>query len=368
MKIGIVSMHRVKNNGSFLQAYALYQKLKEKGHEVSFVDFIDPIHQDVIAKKTPILKAVLKRCKSIVNRNYRKQLETNKCREEFNNKYTSYLTHIGLTKDLNLAKNCEFDLLVIGSDEVFNICQFTDKKIDIPWELFGDKIKAKAIITYAASCGQTDYEKIKSLHLDDRCKDLLSNFSDVSVRDQNTFNFITELSDKAPVYNIDPVLWLNEFPKDNEYKKLNFKYVLIYAYTMRMTGEKEKKAIIQYAKKNGLKTVCVNCYQPWCDVKITASPFALLQYVKDAERVVTDTFHGTVFSIRNNTPFVTIIRESNKNKLRFLLKQFSLSDREVSSLDLLEQTLERKIDFKKVNELLEKERKYSDEYIAKYVR
>ncbi len=367
MKIGIVSMHRVKNNGSFLQAYALYQKLKNGGHDVTFIDFYDEIHKDEKPQKTSIVKRVLKSLKATFDKDYKKQLETNKCRDEFNERYNDFLVDLGLNRELNLCKEEEFDLVVIGSDEVFNICQYSNRKVDIPWELFGEGINAKKLITYAASCGQTDVDGVEKISALEKCKDLLCKFSSISVRDENTFDFVAALTGKNPSSNIDPVLWLNEFPKDENYKKLNQKYVLIYAYTMRMNGKKEKDAITKYAKERGLKTVCVNCYQPWCDIKITTSPFALLQYIKDAECVVTDTFHGTVFSIRNNTRFVTIIRESNKNKLRSLLKQFSLSDREVCSIDDLSKILDSKIDYANVNEILEKERKVSDEYIKKHI-
>ena len=362
MKIGIVSMHRVKNNGSFLQAYALYEKLKKGGNQVQFIDFYDELHKDVKQKKN-FLKELLKNCKALFNIEYKKQLETNKHRDEFNSRYTGFLTEIGLSSKLEFCKDEEFDLVVIGSDEVFNICQYSDKKVEIPWELFGENIKAKKLVTYAASCGQTNLEKIYSLSLENKCSDLLNKFSSISVRDENTFNFVNKLANKQPSYNVDPVLWFNEFPLDKDYKKLKEKYLLVYAYTMRMNGEKEKRAILEYARKKGLKTICVNCYQPWCDIKITCSPFALLQYIKDAERVVTDTFHGTVFSIRNNTPFATIVRESNKNKLRSLLKQFDLANREVESIDCLEEVLDSKIDFVSTNQILDKERKNSEKYL-----
>ena len=195
----------------------------------------------------------------------------------------------------------------------------------------------------------------------------VSLFSAISVRDDNTFNFVSELTDITPICNIDPVLWQKDFPKEEDYKKLNKKYLLVYAYTMRMNSKAEQDAIKAYAKKHNLKTVCVNFYQPWCDIKITTSPFNLLQYIKDAECVITDTFHGTVFSIRNNTRFITIVRDSNKNKLRSLLKQFSLSDREVLDLEKLEETLDVEIDFKPINDILDKERKASIEYIEKFV-
>ena len=90
MKIGIVSMHRVKNNGSFLQAYALYQKLKKGGNDVTFIDFYDEIHKDEKPRKTLVIKRILKSIKATFDKDYKKQLETNKCREEFNELYNDF--------------------------------------------------------------------------------------------------------------------------------------------------------------------------------------------------------------------------------------------------------------------------------------
>lgn len=367
MKIGIISMQRVKNNGSFLQAYALYSKLKAYRHDVEFIDYNDEMHAEEKKQVESFSKRVFKTIKSILNPKYRRLVEVAKHRQLFNEKYTSFLSDIGLTKAYNYHSGKEFDLIVIGSDEVFNICQYSDKNYAIPWELFAEGLHTHKVITYAASCGQTSLQKVGEIQETEHCKELLSRFSAVSVRDENTYNFVRGLTGSEPIYHIDPVLWMDEFPKDPLYKKPNYKYLLVYAYTMRMNSEAEQVAIKTYAKKHGLKIICVNCYQPWCDVKITTTPFALLEYIRDAECVVTDTFHGTVFSIRNNTKFVTIVRESNRNKLRSLLKQFSLSAREVSGIENFEKIMEAPIDFETVNRTLDIERNRSKEYIESQI-
>ena len=83
-----------------------------------------------------------------------------------------------------------------------------------------------------------------------------------------------------------------------------------------------------------------------------ASPLEVLAYIKHADYVVTDTFHGSVFSIKYQVPFATIIRESNQQKLSDLLHRFQLDDRRLLQLSDLENTLCSPIDCDSVKALL----------------
>ena len=83
MKIAIVSMHRVKNNGSFLQAYALYEKIKTYGHEVEFGDFDDEKHKEIVIKNQSIIKRIYKKISSFIDSTYRKNVQISKKSFEF---------------------------------------------------------------------------------------------------------------------------------------------------------------------------------------------------------------------------------------------------------------------------------------------
>ena len=91
----------------------------------------------------------------------------------------------------------------------------------------------------------------------------------------------------------------------------------------------------------------------------------MLSYFKSADFVITDTFHGTVFSMKTNTDFCTIIRDSNKNKLEYLLEKLDQKERMVNSLTDIEKLYNTKCDFRKTNRIIEKERQKTIEYLKK---
>lgn len=369
MKIGIISMHRIRNNGSFLQAYGLYNTIKKYGHDVEFIDFKNQLLERSMNRKSPSSAVkILKSVKHLFSPYLRKCDKEKKYAKIFLSTLGNLFPILGIKKENNYALDKEYDLVVVGSDEVFNICQFSDENVYIPLELFGKNIKTKKIISYAAACGQTNTGKLKEAGLDKEITSLLDNFSDISVRDRATFSLVKELTGKDASVNIDPVLLYNEFPKDENYKPLKEKYMIVYAYNHRINDIKEINKIKAYAKEHNLKTVSVNNFQYWCDKMIVTSPFALLQYIQEAECVVTDTFHGTVFSMKNNVPFVTLVRDSNRNKLTGLLAQFSLTDRIFEKEDSLEEKFAHTIDFDTVNSLIIKEQEKSINYLEKWLK
>lgn len=369
MKIAILSMQRIVNNGSYLQAYALRETLKTlKDCEIEFIDFENTLaNKRIREKKKPFPIQLLKDVKHTILPEYRPYMKTIRYENKFRKKWAEGLPELGIQRDFNGFQGKHYDLAVIGSDEVFNLCQFSDEDVDIPWCLLGEGIDAKRLISYAASCGQTSADGLRAIGEDQHCRDLLKRFQAISVRDENTFDVVQTLSGIKPQYHIDPVLLASDFPKDDSYRKLPYKYMLVYAYSRRVNSEDEIKEIKSYAQKQGLKTVGVNCFQTWCDQLIACSSFALLQYVRDAECVVSDTFHGTVFSIRENVPFAVLVRKSNGNKIRFLLKQFGLEDREAASPDGLEAVFRQPVDFTAVNGRLEEERKKAKQYLREQV-
>ena len=369
-KVGILSMQRIKNYGSFLQAYGLKSMLEELGNEVHFVDYHveEPIIKSAneakgakrkIAKVLETLEGdapLIQKMQYIVHK------------KNFGKKYYGLLN---LTEKPNY--NPKLDTLVIGSDEVFNCIQ-SNKNVGYSLELFGKDNNAKKLISYAGSFGNTTIEKLKNYNKDKEIGDLLSKFDAISVRDNNSGSIIEALTDKKVNYNLDPVLaydYMNKC-KDIPEIKVKEKYIIVYAYSGRISKE-ESKYIKEFAKKRKLKIYAIGGAQSCADKFIDCSPFEVLAYFKNAEMVITDTFHGSIFSIITKRNFVTLVRKSvgtaygNEEKLTDLLKRLNLADRIEYNIEKIEEKLNNKINYAETNKIIEKAREDTMNYLRKEV-
>lgn len=358
-------MQRIKNYGSFLQAYALKKIIESQGHKVEFVDYKveDCLNtkKDVTENKSCFFKRILNLIKLCFSKKRRKARKMYKESEKFFNSFENeFWKIIGLSKENNYR--AKVDTLVIGSDEVFN-CTQNNKNVGYSKELFGYNNNAKKVISYAASFGSTTIEKIEEYHIKKELSNMLSKFKAISVRDKNSGNIIKELTGIEPYYNLDPVL-IYDF--ENEITKETVKikdYIIVYAYSERIQ-EKEQIEIKKFAKKYNKKLITIGTIQPFCDIYIPdVSPFVLLEYIKKADYIITDTFHGTIYSIKYNKQFATIIRNSNRQKLTDLLERCYKEDRMIEDIKDMEGILTKKIDYKKTNKFIQEEKGKTINYL-----
>lgn len=349
-------MQRVPNYGSFLQAYGLKKMLLESGAtEVHFIDI----------KKGKPLKNVGKMnyfqrfwrvAKIFISGGFRtlkldKQFE-NRCAEQIRSVY-----HL-LEAEPDVSRH--YDLVVIGSDEVFNCAQ--NSTWGFSTQLYGDVPEADMVISYAASFGYTTIDKIKSLGIEEEMKTALMNLSLISVRDSNSKAIIRELINKTAQSHLDPVLiygYKEEIERLAVHKP--YKYMIVYTYRARIHEQEEVVAITRYAKEHGYKLISIFCRYDWCDeAVIPETPFDVLGWFKGAECIVTDTFHGTIFSIITHRPFRTLLRSNNRQKLTSLLSTLKLSSQ---SEGTIASALDRTIDYDAVESILENERNNSITYL-----
>ena len=101
-----------------------------------------------------------------------------------------------------------------------------------------------------------------------------------------------------------------------------------------------------------MEIIAVGMPQMWIKNFYAASPFELLKIFRNAEFVITDTFHGTIFSARYADNFAVIVRESNKNKLGDLIERLELQDHVVNNVKELEDKFALTHDKVKLNALL----------------
>ncbi len=361
--IGIMSMQRIRNYGSFLQAYALKTMVEDLGNTVEFVDYKvePPVFKDSSKK------GAMQKIKDVFASDapFIQKLQYLNHKKNYDKKYLGLL---GLTGNLNLRP--KLDTLVIGSDEVFNCIQ-ANKNVGYSLELFGKNNNAKKVITYAASFGNTTIDKLSRYKKSEEISKLLLKMDKISVRDANSQKIVKELTGDAPAVNLDPVLVFDYMNRISiPIIKHNEKYMIVYAYSGRITKE-ESSVIKKYAKDKNLKIYAIGGAQKCADKFIDCSPFEVLSYFKFAECIVTDTFHGSIFSIINNKPFITLVRKSigasygNEEKLKDLLERLGLIDRATYDVKTISEQMSEGINYNVVNNILAKERKNTMEYLRK---
>ena len=360
MKVDILSMQRIYNYGSFLQAYGLMKLIEERGHDVEFIDIEAGEHEGVRVEKGTVLadhkrtfdRYALKRFIFKIRAEQR-----NKMFEEQRRKY------LKLPDEECTSIPC--DLAVIGSDEVFNCNKANPYGISL--QLFGKIDCAKKVISYAASCGYTDYTDVPEEYKIS-IRDALNNLSLISVRDKNTFEFVEKMTGIQAEYNLDPVL-IYPFKKEVEQvenKVLGLKkYMVVYAYKNRFKNVREIEIIKKFARSKGLKIIRLGDSQYWADDFMIPTPFELLAYFKNAEYVLTDTFHGTIMAAKYHKKVAVVIRPSNENKLGDLISRIGLEKRKIESFSDFQKVIESECDYENFEVILKKNRILTEKYLDK---
>lgn len=350
-------MQRVPNYGSYLQALGLKNMLTSMGHTVCFVDY---------KPEKPVVKYCrLSRAKYLIKSIPLIQYANDIAKYYvFKRKWFDYAYRLFYLRDLGVKYshnyNEEVDVLLIGSDEVFN-CLQSGFNVGFSPMLFGDDVKASKVISYAASFGNTEIDGIECYGLKDKLAMYLRKFESVSVRDNNSAFIVKQLIDLEPSINLDPVLIADYKIPDlgNDFKD----YIILYTYKSRYYSNEEIETIKNFAHNNGKKLISIGNGQSWVDEYLLVSPLEMLAYLKKADFIITDTFHGTVFSAKYNLPFATFIRDNNKQKLRDLTSRLDLNDRIIDSFDNLQKLYDKPKDYSKTNTIIMKERENSFSYL-----
>ncbi len=343
--------------------------LEELGHDVQFVDYRtgNPLIEDTSAQG---IKRFSKISKTLEILHYdvplKQRIQYIAHKMQFSRKYHPIL---GISPEKNYTP--ELDILIIGSDEVFNCIQ-KNTNVGYSLELFGKNNNADRLISYAASFGNTTLDK---LILYDRQKEigaLLNKFNAISVRDENSRYIVETLTDYVPESHLDPVLVYDYIGKTTEIPviKTKEKYLILYAYANRISAD-EALWIRNFAAKKGWRVYAIGGAQKCADRFINCSPFEVLAYFKQAEAVITDTFHGTIFSLITKRQFFTVIRKShddfygNEEKLIDLVKKFHLEHQVSVDIKDAECRLDETIDYDNIMQILEVERLRSQTYFEK---
>ena len=323
MKIGILTFHNVPNYGAVLQAFALKTYLSELGNDVSIIDYQcpgnDSAFSPMLRKKGYINSSNLVK-KTVKWLNYIFFAESAYSKkwakfETFSHKFFNKISADGLFK--------EFDLVFCGSDQIWNP-QITGGFRDVYFGL-GNDGRCK-VASYAASCGdikEFDVEK------KERLLAMVRNISFVGVREKSLFEFLKKENVDASI-NIDPTFLLNA----EEYaSKLNLKKTAGEKYLLQYSLQNDKKVdeiAGKIAKEKGLKVIKVaGCLTASVGerAKLDVGPEEFLEYLYNAEYVVTNSFHGVALSVGFKKDFSSLLPKQRKGRVADFLSALSLDDR-----------------------------------------
>lgn len=365
-KVGIMSMQRIANYGSFLQAYGLKSIFEELGCEVAFVDY-HPGETLIPADGGTGIKRKIN--KVVQTFKYSAPLKEKFKFIKYKKNYArKYLPLLGIDESMNYST--DYDVLVIGSDEVFN-CVQDNTNVGYASDLFGANSKASKLVSYAASFGNTTMDKMKQYGIDKEVGDWLTKFDNLSVRDENSAEVVKKITGIIPELNMDPVLMYDYINKCDKIPKIHTekKYMILYGYSGRFSKD-ECKVIKKKAEKLGVEIYCIGGVQDACDVFLDCSPFEVISYFQNAEFVITDTFHGSILSVITHRPFATIVRTEgygNMEKLTDLLKRLNLENRIINDITEMDSFISRKIDYESVDSIIQEQRVKTYDYLSKVI-
>lgn len=381
-KVGIITIHNSPNYGACLQSYALYRYIQQQGNDVEIIDLHRPVaYEDYIPSKKyvcsrPVKRSLLSKIKGNVKSligikpkspSLYSPLAIKKF-DEFNSIIKLSKPYRGI--DELYANPPLYDLYISGSDQLWNPTQAYCLE---PYFLtFVPNGQGKKI-SYATSVGITDLR-------DNEKKDFakwLNLYDDISVREYQAQSLLQGLlADKKvnqvadPTFLLDPKDW-----KDMAVRPKQSKYILMFTLQHR---PEILKYCLQLSKQSRLPLIELGQVQPdvldgsYTAVK-DAGPKEFLGYIENAELVITDSFHCTVFSlIMGANNFYTYIAPTNQRGSRIidLLNTYQTIEHLLSpdldvSFDIL---MESQILHQKVNMIMKFERDRSQDFINKYLR
>ena len=349
-KIGLLTFSYSSNPGSVLQAYALQQVLSEKmscdAHIINYQkqQAGKPIIGETVFMR-PLRNWTPKNIIKWIIRIIEHPIRMMPYKKFFNKFYNGYPTKRCLRKELSSLEE-KYDKFIVGSDQVWN---FDSWNVDETYFLDFVKDGSKKI-SYAASLGNTDIPQAKR----DIAQKLISEFSNISVRESASVETITKLTGKDATLVLDPSLLMS---KERYMELATFSkqknYVLLY---LREDSPELEAAARKFAHSRNLDFVKI--LKHWkCSVNGKASkglsPQQWLGYINNADYVITNSFHGICFSIIFEKQFyVDVLKKvstSTNPRMTCLLELFGLQARKFdhtgSSCDL------EPIDYTKVNKI-----------------
>lgn len=342
-RIGMLTFHYATNHGAVLQAYALYKTIN--GFSNCHADIINYVPEGY--------------CYTIFHNDSMADKQKKK-REKFNR---FLVGNCGIsTPMIHSVTGNMYDVYLVGSDQIWN----TDLPEAADHEYFLPNLSCEAKrIAFSASIGM-DNDKIDRKLFQEN----LSKFNAISLREKSYQKIISELSGKECEYTLDPSMLLS--PKDYELllekpNKAEGRYLLYFWYGNQDGVLKSIETVNALARKYGLSvkhtfsqnmSVARQMLVNDGGYMFDAGVGEFLWYMKNAQVVVTNSFHGAVFALLFNRPLYIFYPEMGSCRQENLVDMFHLQDRVISGY-VGPDRLNLEMDYAFISSILEKEKERS---------
>jgi len=355
------------NYGTMLQAYALQKTLLKMGYECILLNFKPKeltnkyrlVSNPFLSLKTNgVKKNIIKFLISI--RDFRHNLIRNISFVKFRKKYLNISNKISNVATLEKYSN-SYSSIIVGSDQVWNL-KLIVKNEEVYFLDFKNKWTNK--ISYAASIA----EPLSSEELF-RISKYLNNFSSISIREKSFIPILKSISDRDIFTSVDPTMLIcrEEYDAISNNKIIKNKYLLVYdmhksdflTEIVNRVSEIYNLDIISYSKKNDYKKHIKSFY--------SEGPSHFLTYFKQADFIITTSYHGTIFALLYAKPFYTLSHPKKGSRMIDLLTDLNLSDRLIFE-DNSPFIISNEIDYKTVNNKILKLRENSMQYLKESIK
>lgn len=371
-KIGILTFHFTTNYGGVIQAYSLYNKIIELGYEVEIINFIPKYYQN---RKT---RHIIGLTKNVFKNNYfniiSKYLIFKKTNNNVETKFDLFRQ-----KNLKLSRLVDEDSLedilndyskiIVGSDQLWTPSERKNKEYFLDFNSYKNEKYTYAIDSSNSEASQNDIINLRKS---------MNDFDDISVRNEHTFVFVKKIIKKEPTIVLDPTMLLDESYFILEKNKVEEDYILIYVLGEEINGGNSRLINLVKKKYPGLKTYAVYTYTSKMNfnknvdkVIYDAGPVEWLNLIRNSKFVITDSFHGVLFSLKFKVPFISYYSEKIREARFFdLAKRFNIGDFIINEIDenkILE-ILDKKINYEELEIIIEKNKTISLEYLNKILK
>lgn len=361
MKIGIITFHRACNYGAYLQACALCARLNAEGFEAEIIDYYTRREMDkYISFASWSIKRKIARYSQYLFEKRKYEAFQRALNDPIMKKSEQTLYSDDLVEFQRFVKN-KYNVIISGSDEVFKVNGL--RGFPSAYWLPGDLGCTK--MSYAAS-GRTGLSILSDEELL-KLKDLLKEFSCISLRDDQSLNVFSSLNltqtirkdcDPSFLYKFRvPTVDIFDFFSNKIRIDRKKKSIIIMIHNI--SGKIEKWLKNELGTEYNL--ISVTEYHKGMLNFADLTPFEWLILIKNCDFVISSYFHGVCFSISQNTPFIAIEVLEKDSKISLLLRNTELSERLIQYGDYSKRNL------KSMMETLSKEHNFDSFYLRQSV-